>query len=124
VFLAFPDNYSIFMDENPYQPPHDQSPAVPGELHSREPFSLTAPNLFGVVVRSMGLALTVQNAWTALGAIRPQQGLAVEDYILGSGIGLGFGIVLLFGADKIVQFVYGHGSRRAEDVSSGDEKRP
>jgi hypothetical protein len=106
------------MDENPYQPPRDQSPLSSDPEHRAPSIPLSAPNLFGVVVRSVGLLTLVYAVQAGLSGFAPAPGYAPHEYFMQGGVGVGLGMVLIFAADVIVRVVYG--SARDKDSGSGN----
>jgi hypothetical protein len=94
------------MEMNPYEPPRDQPSQ---SYHSRAAVSrtLSAPELFGVVVRSLGLIILVYSIQTGLSGFAPAEGYSSREYFMQGGVGLGLGLILMFSADAIMRVVYG-----------------
>ena len=91
------------MVSNPYQPPqHDSDP--PRRSSDRP---LTGRDLFGVVVRSVGLFAILNALWSMSGLFYPTEGNALADYVVGGVPLLVIGFVFLVGANGIVRLAYG-----------------
>ena len=89
------------MASNPYQ--RQQSDLDP----PRRPESLTGRDLFGVVVRSVGLLAVLYALWTMTGMLAPAEGYTPADYLASSVPLLLVGLIFLLGANAIVRLSYG-----------------
>ena len=100
------------MNDNPYESPL-QAEASMGDANATRPaISITAPEAFGVVIRSAGLYLLLYGAWYLTWGILyvlglPQHQSADQAGLLVNGITFLFsGVWLFMGANTIAQIAY------------------
>ncbi len=67
---------------------------------------MSAPDLFGVVVRSIGFYYVVRGIYGALGALTPAEQWGPADYIKPALAEVGLGIVVMALATPIVMIAY------------------
>jgi hypothetical protein len=103
------------MDENPYEPSQSAErrvrPSQGGTLNARE--------LFGVVVRGIGVYLIAYAAWSAAGTFIPDRDNPPLYYFMWAIPPLVVGGVLLLAAESIVSFAYG--PRNEYDHDEGED---
>jgi len=68
---------------------------------------MSAPDVFGLVVRSIGLLMCLFGLWQIVGIRSPDKSYQRADYVTALILFLIVGLALLAGADHIVRFSYG-----------------
>src|SRR5262245_897462 len=105
------------MVSNPYEPPNSRPPGL-RETTTAPRRRMTPREVFGIVVRTVGLVAVVWGLWGAAGALFPEANSKPSDYLVGY-VPIGFiGFVLLVGADSVVSLAYG--TRYMEHVDESE----
>jgi pilus assembly protein TadC len=63
-------------------------------------------DLFGVILRTIGVMSLVYGLWMGTGVIAPEEGYGAEEYAASAIVLVTLGLLFLFGADIIVFLSY------------------
>lgn len=114
------------MSENPYEAPQ-VVPLKRSEANRHIMSQRMSPrDVFGIVVRTIGLLSTVYGLWGLPGMFFPEEGFQPADYLVGNGPLAFMGVIMFFGADSVVSLAYGmrylqHDDEHSTEVSSHND---
>jgi len=97
------------MNDNPYQSPNDPGAAEAPFAEpsaNQPPTGMTGRDLFGVVVRTLGLLAVFWGVYYSWGLFFPAPGRQRTDYLMSVILYAGFGLFNFLFADAIVGVAY------------------
>jgi hypothetical protein len=111
------------MPDNPYEAPQ-AAPLKRSEANRHFRSQRMSPReIFGMIVRTIGLLSIVYGLWTLAGMMSPEEGWRPSDYIVGGGPLAFMGVIMFFGADSVVSLAYGMRYLHDDEQSTGEKTR-
>ncbi len=78
--------------------------------------------VFGIIVRTIGLFSIVYGLWVLSGMFFPEEGYQPAEYLVSGGPLALMGVILFFGADSVVSLAYGMRYLQYDDEQPSEEK--